>query len=121
MSSFDNTTAAKYGCSVNKNGGIFEQGKTYNIAKKILVKDAYLMAQSSTNECPNLSKIARQCKVGHKFVKKVEQELLCHGDIIHPCNCGRRYEAVGPGARTLANVDAFVLLHPYLEEPSRHY
>ena len=26
---------------------------------------------------------------------------------------------MGPGARTLGNVDAFVLLHLYLEEPSR--
>ena len=38
MSSFDDTTAAKYGCSVNKNGGIFEQGKAYNITKKLKSK-----------------------------------------------------------------------------------
>lgn len=48
------------------------------------------MAQSSTNKRPNLSKIARQCKVIHKFGKKVEQEQSHTVTTISIILCGKR-------------------------------
>ena len=38
MAQFDGTRAAEYGFSINENGGIYEQGKTYDIFKKIQVR-----------------------------------------------------------------------------------
>lgn len=51
-------------------------------------------------------------------MKKVERELICHGEIIQPCLSGRCYNSEGPGAKTLNNIDFFVLLYLHLEEPS---
>jgi transposase len=106
---------------INHNGGIYQNGKSYNYMKKIEVAVAYKVVQDGIGGGrPNLSAIARQCSVGWEFVKKIETELNEHGRVLHPSEVySNREQEGGPGSRSLDDIDSAVLMFLYLEEPSR--
>jgi hypothetical protein len=69
---------------------------------------------NSAHGRPNKSEIAKVTVVSRKSVEKIEAELLME--------CGRfvdsrdieKYYAVGPGAKTMDSLDAWVCLQLYL-------
>eukprot|EP00978_Attheya_sp_CCMP212_P049082 scaffold613537_cov55-Attheya_sp.AAC.1 len=100
--------AARYGLSINQNGGLYRSGVTYGIEKKLEVAAVY-KKQVHDNDCAeNLTAIAKQCNVSRKFVTKVKQDLDDFGAVIHPDKIVKNRKH-GPGAKnTLDEVDSFI-------------
>jgi hypothetical protein len=111
----DPETAARHGLSINVNQGIYHRGKPYDITVKLRVRAA-IQAQG---EGLNFTAVGKACGVTPFYVRKVWGEMLCNdGDIIDPQRIKQR-RAIGPGAKTFDEMDHFVLLFLYMEEPSR--
>jgi hypothetical protein len=112
--------AALYGLSVNSNGGIYQHGGTHSIEKKLSVAATYQrLKETNGGNRPELTQVARHCSVSRNFVRKIEQELVVHGRVLHPKDLRSNRNSIGPGARTIDEMDAFVLLLLYLVEESR--
>ena len=109
---------AYYGLSTNQHGGLYTNGSTYGVEKKLEVSREYLR-QLQTSLSPSINKIASSCKVSRCFAAKVVREVKTQGRVVDPKTVLRPARAVGPGAKTIDEIDAFVLLVLYLEEPSR--
>ena len=66
-----------------------------------------------------MQSIAGKCRVGDKFVQKVERELSVHGRVLTPSEVLQNKEVPrGPGSIVLDKFDSAVLLFLYLKEPS---
>ena len=52
-------------------------------------------------------------------MRKIEDELTEYGRVLEPNEKPRQYENIGPGSRTLDELDAFIILQLYLDDPSR--
>lgn len=113
--------ALTHGANINQQGGIYLQGEAYDYVTKLTVAAAYNAARDANGGLrPNISDLQRECKVSRAFVKKIERELM-DGNIRHPSEIQRnRIGPVGPGSRSLDEVDAAVLMFLYLDEPSRN-
>jgi hypothetical protein len=115
-------TMASIGLTTNLNGGLYEQGKAYSTQTKYAVateyKKALQEAISDGNHCPSLSLIARTMQVSRDFVRKVEDEIQAHGDILHPSMVAKDV-AIGPGALSLSKEDEFALLYLRMDDPFR--
>jgi len=111
----------QHGANVNQQGGIYVHGHAYSFEKKLEVAAAYNVAVTlNDGNCPNISEIHRQCNVSRAFIKKIENELKEHERILRPSEIQNNREGpVGPGSRSLDEIDAAVILFLYLEEPSR--
>jgi len=106
--------------SINRNGGYYINGVSYDHATKLRVASAYLSAQRQCDGRPNISAIARECGVNWHFVVKIEKELYSFGTALHPSDVRRNRNApIGPGALTLDCYDKFIILQLCIEEPSR--
>jgi hypothetical protein len=66
---------------------------------------------------PQLTQVASVCSVSRNFVRKIQNELVVHGRVLHPKEL-QQDRIIGPGARTLDELDSFVLLLLYLVEES---
>jgi hypothetical protein len=61
--------AVQQGYEINVNNGVYTQCKAYCHAKRIEVASALLVTQKETGGAhPNISSVARQCKVSRAFV-----------------------------------------------------
>ena len=98
-------------------------GQGHSHLKKLEVAAAYNAAMADNGGLrPNISALQRDCKVSRMFVRRIELELEGHQRILHPSETRRNGAGPsGPGARTLDEIDAAVILFLYLEEPSRSY
>eukprot|EP00984_Skeletonema_dohrnii_P034680 scaffold33635_cov188-Skeletonema_dohrnii-CCMP3373.AAC.1 len=106
--------------SINRNGGYYINGTSYDHATKLRVASAYLSAQRQCDGRPNISAIAKECGVNWHFVVKIEKELYSFGTALHPSDVRRNRNApIGPGALTLDCYDKFIILQLCIEEPSR--
>ena len=118
--------AKEHGYEFNKQNGAYIHGKKYNHDKKLEVAAAIKEAQCNqfylAEPKINISAIQRQCKVGWHFVKKVEKELEEYGRVLHPEEVRRKNEdeCLGPGSKTLDEMDVFAILQLYHDEPSRN-
>jgi hypothetical protein len=69
--------AMSHGVLVNKNGGYYQQGKSYGVDVKLFVAAKYLEHKERLNGMqPSMSKVALECCVSKKFVVKIEHELM---------------------------------------------
>ena len=67
----------------NKNGGFYECGRFYNLAKKRQVARAFLELQEELSPLePTIRKVAKKAKVGWDYAKKVVMELAVHSGFI---------------------------------------
>jgi hypothetical protein len=118
----DPQLAARYGLAVNEEGRVYQRGKSYGAEVKLLVYTRINRLCGSSIDAigsVNLSQVARETNTSRKFVRKVRDEMLDHdGNILHPDLINQKRK-LGPGANTFDEMDMFVLLHLYLEEPSR--
>lgn len=112
--------AARHGFVLNIYHGAYLPGKHYQHVKKLEVAAAFTTAKNANGGArPNISAIQRQCKVGWHFVGKVEKELIEYGHVLAPEEMVRKNKDVGVGSKILDELDAWVILNLYLEEPSR--
>lgn len=107
--------ASRHGLATNKNNGLYRNGASYPVEKKLLVEASYKQKQAATpGKRPGINAIARECGVSKMFVLKVEKELIQHGEV-QPVNKKSR----GGSEKKLDDLDCYVLYMLYLEEPSR--
>ncbi|KAL7554535.1 hypothetical protein ACHAWF_018025 [Thalassiosira exigua] len=115
--------AAELGASVNKNGGIYARGVSYGYAKKLEVAAEIKFVEalaSREGKDPSLNAIAKRCRVGWHFVKKIQDELYFYGRVRRPSEILENKDILrGAGARTLDSLDRFVLLQLLREQPGR--
>ena len=112
--------ATEHGFEFNQHCGAYIKGKAYENTKKFEVTAALVWAQNNNGrERLNITAIMRQCKVGWHFVNKVEMELQQYGRVLVPNDKIRQRNDVGPGSKTLDELDTFVILSVFHDEPSR--
>ena len=111
----------QHGISVNLNGGYYQVGKSYLIDRKLRVAAAYLDAQENVDgPRPSIAQVGRECGVGWHYVEKVEEEILCLGEVVPPddIDCDRA-RPVGPSSISMDEDDSFVLYGLYQKDPQR--
>ena len=74
-----------HGLSTNALGRAYRNGKALSFSEKVTIGNAYLKARERNNNIrPNISALARECKVTRKTILKVEGELIHAGRVIEP-------------------------------------
>ena len=113
------------GVQLTKRGRYYQRGKNYDLNMKLLVAATYLDAQEQSIEegrgpRPIISRVANDCSVSRKFVRKIEGELMSEGHVVAPADIYRdRVSAVGPGSICLDEFDRFILYRLYKRHPQR--
>ena len=70
----------QHGQSINKHGGIFHNGKSYDFRKKLEVAIAYKAAEEAhIGGRPNIRALIKKCQVSWYFMNKIENKLKNHG------------------------------------------
>jgi hypothetical protein len=111
--------AARHGLSMNQNNGIYRPGVAYGIERKLEIAGVYQRhKEENQGGRPNISDVAAECRVSTKIVRKIESELHIHGRVMDPRELPQNRH-LGPGIYTIDELDSFILLMLYLEEPSR--
>ena len=73
--------ASQHGLKVNEQGCMFLNGSTVSFDQKVQVAAEYTKARSKNCGLrPDISALARRCRVSREFVRKFEAELV-------PCGC----------------------------------
>ena len=113
--------AAAHGASVNQQGSFYIRGEAYDFTKKLEVAARYIAARDANGgNRPIMSGLQETCRVSRSFIRKVETELNVYGRVLRPSEIQQNREGpVGPGSRSLDEIDGAVLLFLYLQEPSR--
>ena len=114
-------TASQHGLAINQHGRIYRNGSALSFEQKVAVAVEYLKAKNDANGTrPNISALSRKCHVSRSTVTKVEEELISSGQVIDPKEivCNRDIPS-GPGSKSLSDLDVFVVLLLYHQEPSR--
>jgi hypothetical protein len=116
----DPRLAAQHGLATNGNGGVYLNGVAYPTATKLLLcTHIKRLSDGDDFGSVNVSRIARETRTSRNFVRKVRNEMLeNNGDIVDPSLIPSN-RARGPGAMTFDELDMYVLLMLYFEEPSR--
>ena len=73
---------------------------------------AYSKAKKANGgSCPNITAIAKECKVGWHYVVKVENELKTYGRLLREDELRNfNTDDIGPGARSLDSRDVYAIL-----------
>lgn len=104
---------------INKNNGLFEQGKAFTLEKKLKVATTYKMHSAMVGgKRPNLAAVAREAGVSRKVVRKIEAEIETNGRILRPSppNSSDKRKR-GVGSYSLKKADVEVLLALMEENP----
>lgn len=104
---------------INQNNGLFQQGKAFDLEKKISVATAYKNHSSMVGgRRPNLAAVARDVGVSRNVVRKIELELETNGCIQSPAppNLSVKRKK-GIGSHSLKQSDVDVLLQMMEENP----
>ncbi len=114
--------AMSHGVLVNKNGGYYQQGKSYGMNVKLFVVAKYLDHKERLNGMwPSMSKVALECRVSKKFVVKIEHELMENSHILTPEEIlMARGLPIGPGSPSITDEDIFILYLLYWQVPTQY-
>ena len=119
---FPNSTGfiGTHGLSPNASGRAYRSGSALSFSEKVTIGSAYLKARETNNNVrPNISALARECKVTRKTILKIEGELMCAGRVIEPAVIIRDKDMPsGPGSIAMSDLDAFILLMIHNTNPS---
>lgn len=118
--------AADHGLQTNRHGRVFERGKAMDIAEKIrigfVVLDAMLAAAEDSDQLNpeiNISALERQCKCARRTIRKIRDELIQFGRVLRPDEIALNKSVLrGVGIKSLTDVDVFVIVHIYANDPS---
>ena len=104
----------------NKNGGIYQRGKRYDLTKKQAVALEYLkMATQAGSTRVSISKVAKQAKVGWKFANKVVKEYEQSTTLRDPKDEHKEQVNNKKGKRLLTIEEEVFLLALRAEDPTR--
>jgi hypothetical protein len=112
--------ATHHGLSVNARGRPYKNGFSLTFDQKVSIGSVYSKARDDNyGERPSISAIARQCKVSRLTVLKIEREIISEWKVRDPEEIFReRDQPTGPGSRCLSDIDVFLILMLYHQEPS---
>ena len=120
MASINTDYVVSFGMKTNQNNGNYRHGVAYDIQKKIEIVDKYeeLLAKSREHgtKLPSARTVAKEVHVSKTAVSKVLKEHK-NGGLIDPRD-NPQYRYIGPGSKTLDEVDEVVLLS-LRENPQR--
>ena len=116
-----NAIAVLHRVETNKFGGVYLNGKPYDYCKKVEIVMAYKHSQvANGGNRPSISALSKQCRVSRGFIKKIEKEMEKYGRVLR---IEEKYQVregpVGPGSASINELDSFILLMLYFDEPSR--
>ena len=113
--------ASSHGPCVNQYNRVYHHGKALPVEKKVSIAVEYLRAQDAANGArPNISQLARTCKVARSTVAKVEEELTGLGRVQDPREIFESRDIPqGPGSVSLDDLNIFAILMLYHLEPSQ--
>ena len=112
--------ASRHGLSINVEGRPYKNGFPLTFDQKVSIGSAYLKARDDNHGArPNITALARQCKVDRGTITKIEKEMISEGRVKDPIEILRERERpTGPGSICLRDIDAFVIMMLYHQEPS---
>ena len=118
---FDASFAARHGVALNEHSRVYHNGKALPYEQKVTIAAKYLRASTAAEGArPVISSLAKECLVTRATITKVENELFSFGRVLHPKEIrSNRQMPLGPGSVSFNDLDAFVILALYHEEPSR--
>ena len=101
----------------NRNGGNYFSGIAYDPLKKLEVEKVYRehAAIAQNGLTPDLSAVARETSVGERCVRKMQGEILEHGNVL--LSMPENTQETGPGSKTLDDLDEFALHLLHLQAP----
>jgi hypothetical protein len=113
--------ASQHGLAVNQRNRSYRNGAALTYEQKVSIATKYLRAkQAALGTRPNITQLANECDVSRSTISKVEGELLSFGRVLDPKDIrANRNIPLGPGSLSLRDIDVFVILSLYHEEPSR--
>jgi hypothetical protein len=116
----DPRLAAQHGLATNENCGLYNNGVAHTAATKLLVCTRIKRITNGDDiGTVNVTQVSRETKTSRAFVRKVRNEMLeNNGNIINPSQVLPN-RVRGPGTKTFDELDMYVLLMLYFEEPSR--
>jgi len=112
--------AVRHGLSTNAYGRAYRNGSALSFEQKVHISNSYLQAKAANHgNRPIITALARQCQVTRGTIVKIERELFTVGRVIEPKEIlANRDLPSGPGSISLSDLDAFVILMLYHQEPS---
>ena len=113
--------AAQHGLSTNLHGRVYQNGRGLTREEKVWIGAQYINASDAIGGArPNITHLAQQCGVARSTILGIEEELLTHQCVLDP-NYIRANGNIpsGPGSKSMTDVDMFIILALYYEEPSR--
>ena len=108
----------------NENGGLYQNGRWYDLPKKVEIHQAYfnLLAQTYPEQ-PTTKAVAKHAKVSEAFARKVLKEIEHYGEVIDPKELTyirKEYDPnKGAGSRSLLPEHEMFLLSLRSENPCR--
>ena len=105
--------ASHHGLQTNVHGRAYKNGHALSLAQKVSIANSYAQARNDVGGArPNISTLARACKVLRNTTKKVEFELASMGRVLDLREFfASRGLPTCPGIITLSDLDAFILRH----------
>jgi hypothetical protein len=89
-----------------------------SVASHDIIKKMEVAAALQTTQQPSITSLSKLCKVSRTFMRKIFSELVQHGNLVPP-DQKRRHTESGPYSKKLDEINAFVILFLYMEEPSQ--
>ena len=105
---------------VNTKGWPYKHGFALTFDQQVSFCSIYLKAiYDKDDTCPNITAVARQCKVPRVTILKIKKEVMSKGRVKDPIEIHwEREHPTGPGSICLRDIDAFVIMMLYHQEPS---
>ena len=115
--------SADHGLSINQHGRVYRKGTALPFETEVSIAIEYLRAQAEEaagGKRVSINQLAKKCQVSPATFTKVKEKLVSHGHVPAPQEVrSNRDLPTGPGAQTLNELDIFVILMLYHQEPSR--
>ena len=96
---------------LNNNGGYYERGKQYSLAKKVAVaQELVRLSREKAPVQPTITELAAAAKVSWKYADQVYTEILTYGWVVHPDDIRRNKRiARGVGLKLQRDEELFLL------------
>lgn len=113
--------ASCYGLSINQHARVYQNGKALTYEEKVSIGIKYTNASIALGWArPNITQLSKECRVSRSTILKVERELLNYQLVLDPKDIrARRDIPIGPGSISMSDVDKFIVLALYHDDPSR--
>ena len=104
------------GLSMNREGGIYKNGSTYDHSRKMQVAVKY-QELKTVHETVSSRMLGKAAGVSHVYALKFIKEVMA-GEVIDPSTVVAD-RPVGPGSMTFSSIDEAILLYLRVKRPTR--